>query len=230
MVKRLDRTDSCRTPAKVPARCNDHEMSDVNQPSPPPSDHPVAPARAKEPWFKKRWVQLVAVGVVALGVGGAAGVAGADPTATSEYEQLESDNASLETELSEAEEKAALVDEVDQRTAELDKREKDLDDRASDADELDAELSDREKAVGIAEKKVAANTVDGDGMYAVGDDIKAGRYKTKGQAGCYYAVLRDTAGGINSIVTNGNIDGAGYVSVSNGQYLELSGCAEWVRQ
>jgi hypothetical protein len=69
-----------------------------------------------------------------------------------------------------------------------------------------------------------------DGIYEVGKDIKAGTYKTTGGAHCYYAVLRDTKGGIDSIVTNNNIPGAGIVTVNGGQFLELSGCEKWVKQ
>ncbi|MCW2841475.1 MAG: hypothetical protein JWR55_2958, partial [Aeromicrobium sp.] len=47
---------------------------------------------------------------------------------------------------------------------------------------------------------------------------------------CYYAVLRDTDGGIDSIVDNNNISGPGILTVADGQFLELAGCSDWVKQ
>lgn len=80
-------------------------------------------------------------------------------------------------------------------------------------------VAKREKAVGIVERVIANNTLT-DGIYEVGNDIRAGTYKTKGAGSCYYAVLgsADT----NNIITNNFGSGPSVVSVSRGQYLELS--------
>lgn len=90
------------------------------------------------------------------------------------------------------------------------------------------DVSRREKAVGIVETEIRRNTVH-DGTYEVGVDIKAGTYKTDGNPGCYYAVLgsADT----NDILNNNLGDGPMVVTVSDGQFLELS-CsgAAWVLQ
>jgi multidrug resistance efflux pump len=41
-------------------------------------------------------------------------------------------------------------------------------------------LAAREQAVGVAEAQVAANTIDGDGTFLVGDDVQPGTYKSAG--------------------------------------------------
>lgn len=90
------------------------------------------------------------------------------------------------------------------------------------------DVSRREKAVGIVETEIRRNTVH-DGTYEVGTDIKAGTYKTDGGANCYYAVLgsADT----NDILNNNLGNGPMVVTVSDGQFLELScGDAAWVLQ
>lgn len=92
----------------------------------------------------------------------------------------------------------------------------------------------RERAVSTVERKIRNGTIGGDGIYEVGTDIPGGTYKTTGRGsafGCYYAVLRrPNSDGIDNIISNNNIDGPGIVQVVSGQYLELSGCGDWVLQ
>lgn len=65
------------------------------------------------------------------------------------------------------------------------------------------------------------------GMYKVGKDIPAGEYKviltdtTLGMG--YYEVATDSRHGIESIVTNENVQADTYLTVSDGQYLKISG-------
>jgi len=70
--------------------------------------------------------------------------------------------------------------------------------------------------------------LDGEGIYEVGSDIKAGKYKTEGGSDCYYAILNSTD--TSDIADNGDVSGPAFVTVRDGQYLELSGCAEWTLQ
>jgi hypothetical protein len=63
-----------------------------------------------------------------------------------------------------------------------------------------------------------------DGMYLVGTDIVAGRYKgtTNGDSG-YWQVTKDASGTMDSIISNDNVSGQFYVDVKAGQYLTLNG-------
>jgi hypothetical protein len=73
-----------------------------------------------------------------------------------------------------------------------------------------------------------------DGMYLVGTDIKAGSYKTDGDAdldlGCYWERTKDDSGEFGSIIANEYADGPGRVTVNSGEYFKVSGGCTWVRQ
>lgn len=65
----------------------------------------------------------------------------------------------------------------------------------------------------------------GEGMYRIGVDIPAGEYKVvcnDERYSAYIAVLSNVSGGIRAIVTNDNFDGEKYITVKDGQYLEVS--------
>lgn len=73
---------------------------------------------------------------------------------------------------------------------------------------------------------VPSDGVYKDGMYKVGKDIPAGEYKviltdTMGMG--YYEVSTDSRHGIESIVTNENVQADTYLTISDGQYLKISG-------
>ena len=63
-------------------------------------------------------------------------------------------------------------------------------------------------------------------MFKIGYHLPSGEYKLQAdpQYGGYYAVLKDASGSIYDIVTNDRIQGKTYVTVQDGQYLELSRC------
>lgn len=82
-------------------------------------------------------------------------------------------------------------------------------------------------------KPAAPAAIDGDGQYLVGEDIKAGTYKTAGPQdddfglGCYWARLKNASGEFDAIITNGNITGQARVTVNKGEYFETKGCQKW---
>lgn len=89
-----------------------------------------------------------------------------------------------------------------------------------------------------APKKTAPRPVGrpatiGEGTYEVGDDIKAGKYRTVGADGsnCYWARLKNTDGDLDSIIANGNVHGPTTVTIktSDGAF-QTSGCEPWVRK
>lgn len=62
--------------------------------------------------------------------------------------------------------------------------------------------------------------------FKVGYHIPAGEYKLQGNStySAYYAVLSNASGSVRDIISNDNFDGQAYVTVKDGQYLELSRC------
>lgn len=62
------------------------------------------------------------------------------------------------------------------------------------------------------------------GMYKVGTDIKAGEYLLYSEGiAAYFQVSKDSSGAIESIINNDNFQGTRYVTVKDGQYLEIKG-------
>jgi len=62
-----------------------------------------------------------------------------------------------------------------------------------------------------------------EGMYLVGKDIEAGEYvlRSTSLTSAYYAVKSDSTGSLSSIIANGNFHNTVYLTVSDGQYLEI---------
>lgn len=81
----------------------------------------------------------------------------------------------------------------------------------------------RGEFIDVASAPILSAT-SGEGMYKVGRDIKAGEYKVSAVESGYVAVLTSSKGGIDSIVTNDNFTGEKYITVADGQYLEMSRC------
>lgn len=73
------------------------------------------------------------------------------------------------------------------------------------------------------------------GVYQVGVDVQAGRYKTPGPPAddlvglCYWARLKDDTGDFESIISNGNVQGPGSVTVKKGEFVELTGACTWTK-
>lgn len=66
-----------------------------------------------------------------------------------------------------------------------------------------------------------------EGMFKVGLHLEPGEYQlwaTEGADVSYYAVMKDSTHKMESIKTNGIIEGREYVTVEKGEYLELQGC------
>ena len=74
----------------------------------------------------------------------------------------------------------------------------------------------------VSEGKVKNDNLSG-GMYKVGVDIEAGEYKVTPEGDGYYEVDSSSAGTLDAIVANENFSSDVYVTVSDGQYLKLSG-------
>jgi len=212
----------------------------------PPVPTPVsAPSKTPKTW--KRWksvVAMVGIGIVCLTIGGASGTsqaAGAEERADDAEAAMavaEERAHDAEAAVTDAEERADTAESDAQEGAEetlaegqatLDARSAELDGRQTTLDQREADLVARETAVGAAEVARDANTF-GDGIYAVGTDIQAGRYHTEGgPSSCYYALLSGTGGsGVDDIIDNNNTRGPVTLDISSA-YFESSGCGTWTK-
>ena len=64
-----------------------------------------------------------------------------------------------------------------------------------------------------------------DGMYKIGKDIPEGEYKVIATNSCYIEISSNSNHTFNSIISNNNIEvgTSTYITVSNGEYLKVSG-------
>ncbi|MFJ6408955.1 hypothetical protein ACIQK9_25885 [Streptomyces hydrogenans] len=78
------------------------------------------------------------------------------------------------------------------------------------------------------EKK--AVTIDGDGDFEVGSDVKPGLYRTTGNedAMCYWERSKDATGELDSILANDNVTGTAYVEIKKSdKFFKSTGCETW---
>lgn len=82
-----------------------------------------------------------------------------------------------------------------------------------------------------APKAAPPPKVAGDGEYLVGQDMKAGTYKTAGSTDglCYWERDKDSSGEFSSIIANGSPSGTGRVTVKKGEVFKSQGCDDWVK-
>lgn len=80
-----------------------------------------------------------------------------------------------------------------------------------------------------ARKPATAPKISGDGEYLVGQDMKAGTYKTAGPSDglCYWERDKDSSGEFDSIIANGTPTGNGRVTVKKGEVFKTQGCDDW---
>jgi hypothetical protein len=84
------------------------------------------------------------------------------------------------------------------------------------------------KAPEAPAKKVA--TIDGDGDFEVGADVKPGLYRSTGNkdAECYWERAKSASGDADSILANDNVTGTSYVEIKKTDKLfKSSGCGKW---
>lgn len=71
-------------------------------------------------------------------------------------------------------------------------------------------------------------SMDGDGIYVVGREIKPGRYKAGGFAGCYWARLSNLAGDDHDVIANWYGNGRVTVEIRLGDKgFETNNCGPW---
>lgn len=72
-----------------------------------------------------------------------------------------------------------------------------------------------------AQQQAPDNKFIKSGMYKIGTDIPAGEYLIFSSGTSYYQVTKDSTGSLESIISNDNFSGTRYITVSDGQYLEI---------
>ena len=91
----------------------------------------------------------------------------------------------------------------------------------------DGEYFDINNAKFTLSSNIDPITSKGEGMYRVGIDLPAGEYKIKAlddDIMGYCAVLSSShGGGFANIISNDNFEGEKYITVADGQYLQLRG-------
>jgi hypothetical protein len=196
-----------------------------------PTQHPTeTPSSAKAPKRPRpAWILPAAALAAGLLVGGAVGAgvtaAVSDPTASAEYQELESqlatarDSAGIAVNRAETAEAAAASARADaaEREAALKQRE--------------ADVAAREAAVNATEQQIVANSIT-EGIWTVGVDIEPGTYRTaEALTGyCYWAIYRSGTNGDDIIENDGPEGGYPTVTLSVGQDFENSGCGTFVKQ
>ncbi|GHA94925.1 hypothetical protein ACIQRS_18840 [Streptomyces termitum] len=101
---------------------------------------------------------------------------------------------------------------------------------SSGAGKSDAGKSGSEAPASKAPEKKKAATIDGDGDFEVGADVKPGLYRSTGNedAGCYWERSKDAKGELDSILANDNVTGTSYVEVlKTDKLFKSTGCGTW---
>lgn len=165
----------------------------------------------------------IAVIVAVLVLGGAAGAAPMAPTIMDKQDKI----SALKRE------KSSIQTKRDQLASKLNSRES-----KQRADEAAAQRAYEQRMTATAATKkkddataaaaaAAKDTVDHDGVFEIGTDMNAGRYKTDGGPDCYYAILNspDTS----DIARNTLPGGPSTVDLPAGKFLHTTHCGVWKR-
>jgi hypothetical protein len=175
------------------------------------------------------------LGAAVVGIGSAGGAGEAELTAASERATVaEARIAELEAKSADLERQVAAAQQASQTAKQnADKAKQNAEAAvASQKAALDArkaELDAREKKLTGLEAEIAANTIPGDGIFLVGQDIKPGQYRGNQAGGdCYWARLKGTSGSFEDLIANDNVSGPTVVTIrSSDKAFETVRCGEW---
>lgn len=117
-------------------------------------------------------------------------------------------------------------EQLDERDTALAERADELDTKAGELDERASDLDSREEEIKAAEVEIEENTIPGDGVFVVGEDIEPGTYASEGGSNCYWARLGSTSGG--DLLANGLPGGPVTVTISGSDAaFKTQRCGEW---
>lgn len=236
-------------------------MSDTTSIDQSPAYHGAAqPPLPRVPIWRRRWPKragiaglavaalLAGVGIGASANSGAGALASARSTEASlrgqvstlhgQVSSLHSQVGSLEGQLTSAQ--AQAKDAVSAATAAANAkasaaysaRNAALSQQAATLKQQQSTLTQQQQAVQAQMGELQASQINGDGVFVVGKDIKAGVYHTNGSGNtgsndCYFATLNSTD--TSNIADNNNFDGPETVDVSSAYAFEINGPCTWVR-
>jgi hypothetical protein len=213
------------------------------------------PAESSRPgWFRRswtlrRWLVIaisIAVFVIGIVIGGA--------TQSGRVNDLESEKAALQKKVTDRatqsrsdearakrdEARAKKVEQDRQRAADQEQRRQAAEEQRRQQEEQQRQQQEQQRQQEEQQRQQEAqqreaarqNTLAGDGLFAVGPDIRPGRFQTAGpsggnSAGCYYAVLNspDTF----DIASNNITKGPAIVDLAAGKFFDTTSCQEWHR-
>lgn len=207
------------------------------------SEEDATPHRVPKPAFwRRRWLQMAAAGLVGLVVGLSAGrVDGAKKAADTEkraQRQIANitelrDRAVIDA-ASAHRDANSYSDAAAKKAADESLANDNLNKRKAVLDEREAALAQREQAVQAAQTVQAAppvqqaGTFGGDGVYLVGVDVQPGTYRAAASSGCYYARLRSTS--TSDIIDNNITDGPVVLTIKpTDKALQVNGCGQFQR-
>jgi TolA-binding protein len=172
---------------------------------------------------------LLIASIVGLSVVAASQSDKADRELADARDQIEGERKQARDQI--ARERTALEGEKTDLEGEIESLNGDASQARKDARREEKKLARLKDQVSGVQQQIADNTIPGDGTFVVGKDIQPGTYKSEGQDSCYWARLAGLGGGLDDIIANDNTSGPVTIEVSPGdRALELSGCAEFVRQ
>jgi hypothetical protein len=207
------------------------------------------PGWFRRSWTLRRWLVIaipIAVLVIGIVIGGA--------TQSGRVNDLESEKAALQKKVTDRETqsrsdearakkdeaRAKKIEQERQRAAGQEQRRQAAEEQRRQQEEQQRQQQEQQRQQQEQQRQqeeqqreaARQNTLSGDGLFAVGTDIRPGRFQTAGpsggnSAGCYYAVLNspDTF----DIVSNNITKGPAIVDLAAGKYFETTACQEWHR-
>ncbi len=180
--------------------------------------------RGRIPLFSWRGIAVV---IAALVLGGAAAAAAMAPTIMDKQDKI----STLKRQ------KSSIQTKRDQLASKLNSRESKQ--RADEAaaqrafeERMKADAAQKRKDDAAAKAAAAAaaaakDTVDHDGVFAIGTEKNAGHYTTAGGATCYYAILNSPAP--SDIATSALPGGPATLDLPAGKFFQTAGCGVWKR-
>jgi hypothetical protein len=121
----------------------------------------------------------------------------------------------------------AAGNESEQLTDKISAQEGELESLEGKASSTESKIENLRGEEGEAEE-VAAKSEITDGVWQAERDYIPGTYESPGGGGCYWALLSDVGGGLESIIENGGFNKHQILEITS-PFFETNGCGTWKR-